>query len=64
MSPSLPLDETRGPLVLGMAWSTYGLAFIAVAARLYARIVSKAMGWDDYLIFMALVSFLLLGIRR
>ena len=50
-----PSDETRGPQILALTWSTDALAMIAVALRIYVRTQDKSIGWDDYTICLALV---------
>ncbi|CAG8974859.1 hypothetical protein HYALB_00000474 [Hymenoscyphus albidus] len=46
-------DDNRGPMVLGWLWTTTILAILGVMMRLYARLTTKAIGWDDYLIIAA-----------
>lgn len=49
-------DVNRGPVVLALSWTTVSLATMFVALRLYVRCKKRANGWDDYLIYIALVS--------
>lgn len=53
-APSRP-DDDLGPLYLAISWTTVSLATILVALRLYVRCNMRASGWDDYLIYLALV---------
>ena len=55
----LPPDQDRGPMLLGVTWTTVALASIAVLLRLYCRtILQNAMGGDDIAMLAALVSLL------
>ena len=56
-SQVLPLDDTRGPQILAVSWTTEGLAFLAVALRIHVRVKAQAIGWDDYFMCLALVGF-------
>ena len=55
---SLPMDSDRGPLILGIAWSTTALACLTVSTPVYTRLKRNAMGWDDYLILVAMVELI------
>lgn len=57
-------DETRGPMFLAVSWTTVSLAAILVALRVFVRCKTHANGWDDYLIYFALVSGLILHMSR
>lgn len=48
-------DTSRGPELLGIAWTSTALAIVMVALRMYTRITHKNIGWDDYTILVALV---------
>ena len=53
----LPRNENQGPAVLGVVWTLTGLAVIAVASRLYVRMVkSSTAGLDDLTIAVGVVS--------
>ncbi|KAL2864488.1 putative integral membrane protein [Aspergillus lucknowensis] len=54
--PGLDLYESKQPELYAAYSSTYGLAVVAVALRLWCRLaVSKAgLWWDDYIICLAL----------
>jgi hypothetical protein len=60
--PVNPNDLGRGPLVIGVLWALTSLAVLVVAARLYLRKVIGALGWDDFLILIAMVRFNLGGL--
>ncbi|MCJ1436007.1 hypothetical protein MMC27_005385 [Xylographa pallens] len=47
-------DTSRGPDLLAAAWTSTSLAIIMVALRIYTRITHKNIGWDDYMILIAL----------
>jgi hypothetical protein len=49
-------DVDLGPIFLAVSWSTLSLAMVMVALRLYLRSQVHANDWDDYLIYLALVS--------
>lgn len=51
-------DENLGPIFLAISWTTVTLAIALVALRLFVRCKTHANGWDDYLIYLALVSML------
>ena len=48
-------DDTRGPQILAVSWTTEALAFLAVALRIHVRIKAQAIGWDDCFMCLALV---------
>lgn len=53
----LPSNEDRGPLLLGVTWTTFALASITVLVRVYCRaILQSTMGWDDFAILAAVVD--------
>ena len=57
----LPPDQDRGPMLLGVTWTTVSLASIAVLLRVYCRtILQNAMGWDDFAMLAAMVGLLLM----
>lgn len=49
-------DENLGPMFLAISWTTVSLASVLVALRLFVRCKTHANSWDDYLIYLALVS--------
>lgn len=55
-SDSLPPDVNRGPMIVGISWASASLAIVAVALRISIRFKKRAHGWDDYVIYTALVS--------
>lgn len=50
-----PSDPGRGPMIIGILWALTIIASSAVAARLYVRKKIGALGWDDWLMLLALV---------
>lgn len=43
----LPPDQNAGPTILGVVWSSTGLAVVFVALRFYDRIFLRSgLGWD------------------
>lgn len=54
--PPVPPDHDRGPIILALQFSTLGIAIIVVLLRLYMRFRLKTHGWDDYTIYLALVT--------
>ena len=50
----LPPHQNIGPAISGITWASLSLAIITVALRLYSRISSKQLGFDDLFIFLAL----------
>ena len=54
--PVDPGDPGRGPLIMGFGWTFTILAIIAVGFRFYLRRrFGSGSGWDDWLMFIALV---------
>ncbi|KAJ5963833.1 uncharacterized protein N7479_003709 [Penicillium vulpinum] len=47
-------SETRGAEINVIGWVFTGIAIVAVALKLFARIDSKRFGWDDFFIFFSL----------
>ena len=59
------LLESRAPELIATIAVLLGIATVAVALRLYARKISAAkIGWDDYLIIVALVRHLCSIVRE
>ncbi|ROW11336.1 hypothetical protein VMCG_01224 [Cytospora schulzeri] len=58
-SAALPLDEDRGPTMLGVFWAMAAVSTIMVSLRIYARHQIRGLGWDDLTILMAQVFFTL-----
>ena len=52
---TLPPDESRGSLLLGITAFVFVLSTITLALRIYVRFKKNAFGWDDYTIFVAWV---------
>lgn len=51
------MHESRGPLVLAIMFTFYGLSVLFVSARIYARAkLSRYAGLDDWLIVASEVS--------
>ena len=60
---SLPPDVSRGSDLLIVSWLTMSVAVLFVSLRFYIRgILRKSLGWDDYAILLAIVSYLPSGI--
>lgn len=53
-------DPNRGPTIVVISWLFLSFAFIIVFLRLATRLKKKAHGWDDYLIYAALVGLFLI----
>ncbi|KAF1975781.1 hypothetical protein BU23DRAFT_597523 [Bimuria novae-zelandiae CBS 107.79] len=52
----LPPDENNGHTILGLVWSSTGLAVVAVAFRFYDRtFLRSGVGWDDWTILCAII---------
>lgn len=55
----LPPDVNRGPDILIVKWLTVSVALLLVSLRFYVRgVLRKKLGWDDYTILLAVVSYL------
>ena len=54
----LPPDKDRGPIILALQFSSLGLAIIIVLLRFYMRLKLRTHGWDDYTIYIALVTII------
>ena len=53
----LPPDVNRGSDLVIISWLTVSIALLLVSVRFYIRgILRKNLGWDDYLILLAIVS--------
>ena len=44
-------------VLLAIYWSQYAIALTFVGLRVYARYLSRAFGWDDAFILVAMVGF-------
>ena len=50
-------NDDRGPMLLGITWTTAAMATMIVILRVYSRtILQNAMGLDDFAIIAALVG--------
>lgn len=59
----LPPDISRGSDLLIVRWLTMSIALLFVSLRFYIRgILRKNIGWDDYMILLAIVSYLRSGV--
>lgn len=51
------LSESRGTEVNVITWVFTGIAIATVSLKLFARVQTlKRLGWDDFFIFLSLVS--------
>ena len=58
MPGPLPPDVNRGSELLIVIWLTLSIALLLVSLRFWIRgILRKNLGWDDYLILLASVSY-------
>jgi hypothetical protein len=48
-------DVDRGIGVIAMAWTECSLAIFIVALRIWARLIGKNIGWDDWMMVFTLV---------
>lgn len=49
--------ESRGVEINVVGWVFTGIAILTVALKLFSRArIVKVLGWDDFFIFLALVS--------
>ncbi|MCJ1266413.1 hypothetical protein MMC22_006298 [Lobaria immixta] len=62
-SPTIPLNENRGPQLLAMYWTECTVVTIIVALRFYCRIKIKGLGLDDWtVLFTTVLSLVLAGL--
>lgn len=58
--PNYVNPQSRKPLVLGVEITLTTVAALVVLARFYARTyIKRLLGWDDWLMLGAMVSYLL-----
>jgi hypothetical protein len=50
-------DVDRGAELLAITWTLTTAAILTQVGRLYCRLRIRQLGWDDYLMFFATVSF-------
>ena len=56
----LPPNVSRGSEFLIVSWLTVSIASLFVSLRFYIRgILCKILGWDDYFILLAMVSYII-----
>ena len=48
-------NKNRGPALLAIMWSEGAVALIIVVLRLYARLMIKRLGIDDWIMFFTMV---------
>ena len=49
-------SSTKGSALLAVYWVQFVIVFIFVSARIYARCIIHALGWDDVFIVTAMVG--------
>ncbi|MCJ1439063.1 hypothetical protein MMC27_008454 [Xylographa pallens] len=59
MPPPPDGDQDRGHTIFGLYWTLFGLSIIITVLRFYAHVSIRAVGWDDWLMLVAVL--LLLG---
>ena len=59
MPPPPDGDQDRGHTIFGLYWTFFGLSIIITVLRFYAHVSIRAVGWDDWLMLVAVL--LLLG---
>lgn len=53
--PPVGGNQDRGPRILATLWAEWAIAFVVVAHRLWARVMIKKLGIDDWMMFFTLV---------
>lgn len=57
-------SQNRGPEILAVSWVFTSLAIIVVSLKLFTRTyILHGLGWDDFFIFLSLVSILLVSVK-
>lgn len=65
ISGPLPPDVSRGSDLLIVTWLVVSIALLLVSLRFYIRgIHHNSLGWDDFTIFIAMVSYLSSGTSK
>lgn len=60
-----PPDISRASELLVVRWLTLSIAVLLVSLRFYIRgIIRKNLGWDDFTILLAIVSYLQFGVYQ
>ena len=49
-------DRSRAGIINGLNWTYVAILVVITALRLYVRAAKGAVGWDDYMMFIALVT--------
>ncbi|KAL8806017.1 MAG: hypothetical protein Q9200_005200 [Gallowayella weberi] len=49
-------NKTRGPQYLAAIWVTFAAATFTFTLRMWQRVKTKSIGWDDYFISVAMLS--------
>lgn len=56
--PTMDFTENNGPQILAVVGFLMGFGMLVVLLRVYVRVfMTKTMGWDDYIMIVAQVSF-------
>lgn len=57
-TPTMDFTENNGPQIKAVVGFLMGFGMLVVLLRVYVRIfMTKTMGWDDYIMVVAQVSF-------
>ncbi|KAL7621418.1 hypothetical protein AAE478_008740 [Parahypoxylon ruwenzoriense] len=59
ISQPVPPDIDRGPRLMAMFWTWTGLASMLLTLRFYARYKIHALGWDDWMMLITVVLFII-----
>ncbi|KAF2964104.1 hypothetical protein GQX73_g9479 [Xylaria multiplex] len=55
----LPPDVDRGPRLIAMFWSYTAIVLVVLTLRFYARFKIRAFGWDDWLMLLTVILFVI-----
>ena len=56
LPPPLDGDQDRGPRIIAVYWTIFTVGAVVTCLRFWARIKIRYVGWDDWLMLIAIVS--------
>ena len=59
LTPPPDGDRDRGPAVVSLYWTIFGLSLALLCLRFWARFRIHAIGWDDWIMALAVVCILI-----